>query len=271
MLTPFSIYVYNVLAMGLSNATDLFETCICEVLQGLNGCTNITNDVLVYGSTYDEFKTNVLAFLDHCVQEDMHFNPDKVKIDCHKVPFFGNILSNDGLSPDTHKVKLIQKWPTLTNHKELQSFLGMVNYLLRFLAFLSDLCALLQALLKKGTEFIWTSVHQHAFDQIKLYVSNDMKLQFYNANKPLYIKVDTSKKGIGAVMLQQDSVVPNTPKSNEIPTNLRPISYANKYFCPLNPAIRTYNMNYWVSYSLLPISNISILEDLCMLLLTTRL
>ena len=34
MLTPFGIYVYNVLAMGLSNATDVFEMCIHEVLQG---------------------------------------------------------------------------------------------------------------------------------------------------------------------------------------------------------------------------------------------
>ena len=67
MLTPFGIPVYNVLAMGLSNATDLFETCTCEVLQGLNGCTNISDDVLVFGTTYDEFKTNVLAFLEHCV------------------------------------------------------------------------------------------------------------------------------------------------------------------------------------------------------------
>ena len=55
MLTPFGIYVYNVLAMGLNNATDLFETCIHEVLHGLNGCTDIADDVLVYGTTYDEF------------------------------------------------------------------------------------------------------------------------------------------------------------------------------------------------------------------------
>ena len=167
----------------------------------MNGCTNIADDVLVYGKMYDEFKTNVLAFLDHCVQEDMHLNPDKVKIDCHKVPFFGNILSKDGLSRDTRKVELIQQLPTPTNHKELQSFLGRVNYLSRFLAFLLDLHLPLQALLKKGTEFIWTSVHQHAFDQIKLHVSNDVKLQFYDASKPLYIAVHMSKKGIEAVML----------------------------------------------------------------------
>ena len=56
MLMPFGIYVYNVLAMELSNATDLFETCICEILQGLNGCTNIADDVLVFGTTYDNLK-----------------------------------------------------------------------------------------------------------------------------------------------------------------------------------------------------------------------
>ena len=86
MLTPFGIYIYNVLAMGLSNATDLFETCIREILQGLNGCTNIADDVLLFGTTYDEFKANVIAFLDCCVQEDMHLSPDKVKIDCLEVP-----------------------------------------------------------------------------------------------------------------------------------------------------------------------------------------
>ena len=72
------------------------------------------------------------------------------------------------------------------------------------------------------------SVHQCAFDQIKLHVSNDVKLQFYDASKPLYIKVDTSKKGISAVMLQQDNIVLNTSKSTEILMNLCPISYASE-------------------------------------------
>ena len=212
------IYVYNVLAMGLSNATDLFETCIREILQELNGCTNITDDVLVFGTTYEEFKSNVISFLDLYVEEDMHLNPDKVKIDCTEVPFFGNVLSKDGLSPDNTKVQLIKDWPVPTNHKELHSFLGTVNYLSHFLAFLSDLCALLQALLKKDTELML--VHQHTFDQIKLHVSDDVKLQFYDSSNPLYTKVDTSKKGIGAVMLQQDTIVRNDSKSDgEILTN----------------------------------------------------
>ena len=68
MLTPFGIHVYNVLAMGLSNATDLFETCIRQILEGLTGVTN----------KQTEFKTNVISFLDRCVKQDMHLNPDKI-------------------------------------------------------------------------------------------------------------------------------------------------------------------------------------------------
>ena len=85
----------------------------------------------------------------------------------------------------------------------------------------------LQSLLKKDTEFVWMPVHQRAFDQIKLHVSNDVKLQFYDASKPLYIEVYTSKRGIGMAMLKQDNIMRDDSKSG-IPTNLRPISYASK-------------------------------------------
>ena len=171
MLTPFGIYVYNVLAMGLSNATDLLETCIHEILQGLDGVINIADDVLVFGSDCKEFKTNVLSSLDSCLEHDMHLNPDKIQTDCSSVPFFGNILSKDSA-----KVNLIKNWPMATNQKELQSFLGTVNYLSRLLAFQSDLYSPLQGLLKKDAEWVWTDVHLNAFEQLKLHVSNDIKL-----------------------------------------------------------------------------------------------
>ena len=51
MLTPEGVYVFNVLAMGLCNAGDLFESALCELLSGLPGVTNIADDILVYGST----------------------------------------------------------------------------------------------------------------------------------------------------------------------------------------------------------------------------
>ena len=85
----------------------------------------------------------------------------------------------------------------------------------------------LQPLLKKDSEFIWTDTHTIAFNHLKEHVSNDVKLQFFDCSKPLFIEVDASKHGTGAVMLQSDPIMRNTSTS-EIPDNLRPISYASK-------------------------------------------
>ena len=78
MLTPVGIYIYNVLAMGLSNATDILESIICQILEGLDGTINIADDVLVFGCDYNSFKSNVIGFLDRCVEKDLHLNPDKI-------------------------------------------------------------------------------------------------------------------------------------------------------------------------------------------------
>ena len=123
----------------MADATDIFETVIQDLLKDLNGVLNIADNILVFGNTYDSFKKNVISFLDHCVIDDIHLNPDEIQIDCEKVPFFGHTLSKEGVHLDKAKVKLTQNWPIPNNVKELQSFLGTVNYLPKFLAFLSDL------------------------------------------------------------------------------------------------------------------------------------
>ena len=124
VLTPVGIYIYNVLAMGLCSATDIFESCIHQILEGLNRTINIADDVLVFGCDYDSFKSNVITFLDQCVEKDLHLNPDKIWINIPNVPFFGQVLMKEGLRPDLHKVDVMMQWPTPTNVTELQSFLG---------------------------------------------------------------------------------------------------------------------------------------------------
>ena len=227
MLTPVGIYIHNALAMGLSNTTDIFESCIHQILEGLNGTINIADNVLVFGHDYDSFKPNVVSFLDQCVEKDLHLNPDNIWINIPNVPFFGQVLTKEGLRPDPHKVDVIKQWPTLTNVTELQSFLGSVNYLCKFIPYLSDLRQPLQELLKSDSEFLWTQVHDKAFKNLKQAICKDNALQFFDSDLPLCIEADASQKGIGTVMLQPDKKCKNT-STTEIPNNLRPAAYASK-------------------------------------------
>ena len=70
-------------------------------------------------SDYNVFKSNVISFLDHCVEHDLHLNPDKVRINVDSVQFFGQTLTKKGLMMDENKWKVIQDWPVPTNIKEL--------------------------------------------------------------------------------------------------------------------------------------------------------
>ena len=88
------------------------------------------------------------------------------------VPFFGHVLTKDGIQPDESKVKLILDWPVPENQKELQQFMGSVNYLSKLLAFLSDLQAPLQPLLKKDSDI---HLGRHSYNSFQLHQTTCFK------------------------------------------------------------------------------------------------
>ena len=196
----------------LAHATDIFEKCMRERVKDLNGVVNIADDVIVFGVGKEDFQNNVISFLDCCVEKDLHLNPDKIQIDVPSVPFFGQTLTKQGLKMDHKKWEVIQQWPTPTNVKELQSFLSSVNYLSKFILYLSDSIRPLQELLKKENEFCWMSVHGEAFRKLKSAIVKDMMLKYFDANMPIYTETDASKKCIGIVLMQPDPNAQNTSK-----------------------------------------------------------
>ena len=62
LLTPIGVFICNVLTMGLTNTSDIFEQCLHDILHGLDGVFNIADNILVIGETYAEFKDNVIKF-----------------------------------------------------------------------------------------------------------------------------------------------------------------------------------------------------------------
>ena len=74
-----------------------------NIAEGLEGVVNIADDVLVYATKYEKFKSNVLSFLDRCVVHDLHLNPDKICINIDRLPFFGQTLTKHGLMMDENQ------------------------------------------------------------------------------------------------------------------------------------------------------------------------
>jgi hypothetical protein len=90
--------------------------------------------------------------------------------------------------------------------KELETVLGMVAYVAKFIPRLSTLTAPLRDL-KKAETWCWNIEHQEAFDRIKRELSSNRVLKYFDATKPLLLSVDASCKGLGAAVIQDNAVI----------------------------------------------------------------
>jgi len=63
--------------------------------------------------------------------------------------FLGHVVSNEGVSADSHKIKAIPKWPRPKNPMEVRSLLGLAGYYRRFIQNISKIPTPVTNLTKK--------------------------------------------------------------------------------------------------------------------------
>ena len=78
----------------------------------------------------------------------------------------------------------------------------MINYLGKFLPQLSDVSEPLRNLTKEQNQFIWSKVHQDAFNKLTQLISEPPLLRYYDLEEEVTIESDASDYGLGAVLLQ---------------------------------------------------------------------
>ena len=124
-----------------------------------------------------------------------------------EVEFFGETYTLDGWKPAQSKIKAIQEIPAPQCKKQVQSFIGMVNYLSKFSARLSELAEAIRELCKEKVPFTWGPEHKGAFQLIKKEIAADPILAYYNPKKPRVLHTDASCKGLGVCLLQNQKPV----------------------------------------------------------------
>ena len=141
------------------------------------------------------------------------FNSGKCIIKSHEIPLFGVLYSADGVKPDPDRVAAISGLPTPQNTKLLQGFPGIATYMASFVPCLSHHSAVLRELLKRDTEYVWLHQHAEAFSTIKSLKCKTTTLAYFDTNKDSVLQVDSSHKGLGAVLMQDSRPIAFASKS----------------------------------------------------------
>ena len=116
----------------------------------------------------------------------------------------------------------------LKNKKELQAFLGIINYLGKYSPSTASICEPLWKLTSSRAVWTWNGSYQDLYDKTKAFIKDDVCLKLYDETKSLYFETDAFRIGLGATLLQtSDGAVCLKDTLPDI-SILRPIAFASK-------------------------------------------
>jgi hypothetical protein len=150
-LTPFGLWEWVVMPMGLWNSPATHQRCMTLALKDLIGriCHVYLDDIIIWSQTLAEHKHNVSLVLEALSKAQLYCLLKKSSLFCTKLNFLGHTISQRGIEVDSSKVSRILEWPTPTSAKEVHQFLGLVQYIATFLPTLAKHTLLLTPLTKK--------------------------------------------------------------------------------------------------------------------------
>ena len=200
---------------GLCNAPATFQRAMSLVLRGLtwNEVLAYLDDIILVGRSFEDHLQTLIKVFQRFRQHNLKLKAKKCHLFQRKVVFLGKLVSDQGISANPENVASVLKWPAPTTVKEVQQFLGVINYHRAHIKKFSEICRPLFAIIKKDADFEWETDHKVAFETLKTALTSSPVLAFPRINdEPFILDTDASEAAIGAELLQvqdgEERVIP---------------------------------------------------------------
>jgi Reverse transcriptase (RNA-dependent DNA polymerase) len=123
----------------LKNAAQTFQQLMDHLLQGLPFV--YLDNILMASPSLVEHEAHLRQVLGVLRDNGLVVNPDKCQFSRETIEFLGHVVTKDGLSPLESHVGALVNFPPPSNVKQLQQFLGLLNFYRRFLQYCVDTAA----------------------------------------------------------------------------------------------------------------------------------
>jgi hypothetical protein len=209
METPFGRYRWKRLPYGTSPSPEIFQAKLGAALSNLRNVACIADDILIFGTGDDESEAvadhnaNLRALLLRCRQAGIKLNRKKLQLNRKSMVYCGHLLECGGVRPDPRKIDAIRRMPAPTDRKAVMRLLGMATYVSKFCPNFSDVTEPLRALIRRENEFVWREdTHGRSFERLKQLLCEAPSLNYYDVTKPVTVQCDSSRSGLGCVIMQ---------------------------------------------------------------------
>jgi len=160
------------------------------------------DDIPIFTETLDEHRRIMHCVLELLEKHKLYLRADKCEFEKTTFEYLGLIISHNSITMDPVKIAGVAEWPTLTNKKEVQSFLGFTNFYQRFIKDLSEHVRPLFDLTWNNCTWRWKASEQSMFNKLKGSVTSAPVLISPDSTKPFHIEADSSDFATGTVLSQ---------------------------------------------------------------------
>lgn len=197
-----------VMFFGLCNSPATFQTMMNDILRdfinrGVTLC--YMDDILIFNEEKEEHRAVTMEILNTLRQHNLFLKPEKCEFEQERIEYLGMIFSGGKVEMDPVKVEGVRQWPIPKNVKELQSFLGFVNFYRRFVKDFSIIARPLHDLTRKDTPYEWSMAASQAFEKLKKIITSAPVLVFPTDNGQFRLEADASNYATGAILSQLQS------------------------------------------------------------------
>ena len=216
--TRYGTFEYLVIPFGLTNAPATFQKYVNWVLReklDQEGVAYVDN-ILVTGHDQVTHREKVRKILMKLYRAGLQAKLAKCQFEVPRVEFLGYVVGKEGILTDPEKTQAVRDWNPPKTVKQLQAFLGFINFLQKFIRGAAEKSFPLTELTKKDQKWKWEDKHQQAFDKLKEELLRAPLLEYFDPIKRLIIETDASNHTTAAAIFQ------------EIERGLQPLGFMSK-------------------------------------------
>ena len=201
-ITPWGLFEWTRMAFGFKNAPAHFQRCMDSIFQSYPFVLVYLDDIFVMSPTAELHIQHLNIVIDLLIENNMKTRLSKCSFFAVELKYLGHIISREGFHPNERYIAKVLRMRKPTTKKEVERYLGMVNWLIKFIPNLAQGLSPINRLKGKEILFRWTAECDHAFDIVQNLVSNTKFLFHPDFNRKFYIQTDASNNCIGAMLFQ---------------------------------------------------------------------
>jgi hypothetical protein len=204
--TPWGTFMYAKMSFGLMNVGATFQRAMDMAFIGekYQFVVIYLDDIIVFSRSDMEHCCHLRKVFLKFQNFGLSLNPKKSIFAMKEGKLLGHIVSAEGVRIDPNRVEAIQTLSLPRSRKEVQAFLGKINFLRRFISNFVELVKHITTMLRKGNEVKWIAEPRESFVQIKSALNEAPVLISANYSKDFLIFSFTSFDTVAAVLLQKN-------------------------------------------------------------------